>query len=34
MREKINIEINNAFKFAKESSFPDVDVMNQHIYKD
>ena len=34
MREKINIEINDAFKFAKESSFPDLDVMNQHIYKD
>jgi TPP-dependent pyruvate/acetoin dehydrogenase alpha subunit len=27
-------EINEAFKFAKDSPFPDQSLLNQHIYKD
>ena len=37
LEEKINsisIEIENAFKFAKESAFPDHTILNDHIYKD
>jgi TPP-dependent pyruvate/acetoin dehydrogenase alpha subunit len=34
MKEKICNEIDEAFKFAKESAFPKLEVMNQHIYKD
>jgi len=32
--EVISTEIDEAFKFAKESPFPDQSVLNQHIYKD
>ena len=32
--EAISSEINEAFRFAKESPFPDSKVLNQHIYKD
>jgi TPP-dependent pyruvate/acetoin dehydrogenase alpha subunit len=32
--EIISTEIDEAFKFAKESSFPDQSILNQHIYKD
>ena len=34
MKEKINSEINSAFRYAKESPFPNVEILNQHIYKD
>lgn len=30
----ISKEIDNAFKFAKESPFPDQNILNDHIYKD
>ena len=33
MKEKINLEINCAFRHAKESPFPDIEILNQHIYK-
>lgn len=29
----ISTEINEAFKFAKKSPFPDESILNQHIYK-
>ena len=32
--ETISNEIDEAFKFAKESPFPDQSYLNQHIYKD
>ena len=32
--ENIIGEINDAFKFAKESPFPSLKDLNQHIYKD
>ena len=32
--ENINSEINDAFNFAKESAFPELKLLNQHIYKD
>ena len=32
--KSISVEIDNAFKFAKESSFPDQHILNEHIYKD
>ena len=32
--EVICTEIDEAFKFAKESLFPDQSILNQHIYKD
>jgi len=32
--ETISAEIDEAFKYAKESPFPDQGVLNQHIYKD
>ena len=32
--EAISAEIDEAFRFAKESPFPDPGVLNQHIYKD
>ena len=32
--KSISVEIDNAFKFAKESSFPDQHILNDHIYKD
>ena len=32
--ENINSEINDAFNFAKESVFPGLELLNQHIYKD
>jgi len=34
IKESINNEIDKAFKFAKGSSFPELDILNQHIYKD
>ena len=34
IEENIIDEINDAFKFAKESPFPSFKVLNQHIYKD
>ena len=34
MIENINSEINDAFNFAKESAFPGLELLNQHIYKD
>ena len=34
MIENINSEINDAFNFAKESVFPELKLLNQHIYKD
>ncbi len=34
MKEALNAEIDEAFKFAKESPFPEADILNQHIYKD
>ena len=34
MKKIISIEIDDAFKFAKESAFPNSEVINQHIYKD
>jgi len=33
-KEIISLEIDDAFKFAKESPFPDLSILNQHIYKD
>ncbi len=33
MIENINSEINDAFNFAKESVFPELELLNQHIYK-
>lgn len=33
IREIISTEIDDAFKFAKESPFPDLSILNQHIYK-
>lgn len=33
-KEKIQLEIDNAFSFAKESSFPELELLNQHVYKD
>jgi TPP-dependent pyruvate/acetoin dehydrogenase alpha subunit len=33
IKEIISIEIDEAFKFAKESSFPELSFLNQHIYK-
>jgi len=33
IKKIINTEIDDAFKFAKESPFPDLDLLNQHIYK-
>ena len=32
--DTISTEIDEAFKFAKESPFPDQSLLNQHIYKD
>ena len=32
MEEKINIEIDSAFQYAKGSPFPNVEILNQHIY--
>ena len=32
--EVISNEIDEAFKFAKDSPFPDQSILNQHIYKD
>jgi TPP-dependent pyruvate/acetoin dehydrogenase alpha subunit len=32
--EVISSEIDQAFKFAKESPFPEKNILNQHIYKD
>ena len=32
--EVISAEIDEAFKFAKNSPFPDESILNQHIYKD
>jgi TPP-dependent pyruvate/acetoin dehydrogenase alpha subunit len=32
--DSISTEIDEAFKFAKESPFPDQSLLNQHIYKD
>jgi len=32
--EAISTEIDEAFRFAKDSPFPDSSVLNQHIYKD
>jgi len=34
MKKILNIEIDEAFKFAKESPFSELDVLDQHIYKD
>ena len=34
MIENINSEIGDAFNFAKESAFPELNLLNQHIYKD
>ena len=34
MIENINSEINDAFNFAKESVFPELELLNQHIYRD
>lgn len=34
MNEKINTEIDEAFIFAKKSVFPELELLNQHIYKD
>jgi TPP-dependent pyruvate/acetoin dehydrogenase alpha subunit len=34
IKDSINNEIDEAFKFAKESSFPEFDILKQHIYKD
>jgi TPP-dependent pyruvate/acetoin dehydrogenase alpha subunit len=34
MKKIISLEIDEAFKFAKESPFPNSEVINQHIYKD
>ena len=33
IKEIITIEIDEAFKFAKLSPFPDLSILNQHIYK-
>ena len=33
-KEKINIEIEEAFLYAKNSPFPKINVLNQHVYKD
>ena len=33
-KEIISLEIDDAFKFAKESPFPALSILNQHIYKD
>ena len=32
--DNIKAEIEEAFTYAKNSPFPDIEVMNQHIYKD
>ena len=34
IQEIICIEIDEAFKFAKESPFADLSILDQHIYKD
>jgi pyruvate dehydrogenase E1 component alpha subunit len=34
VKEIISNEIDEAFKFAKESPFPELSILNQHIYKD
>ncbi len=34
IKEMISNEIDEAFKFAKESPFPEPSILNQHIYKD
>ena len=33
VKEIITTEIDEAFKFAKLSPFPDLSILNQHIYK-
>ena len=33
-KEAINSEIEEAFLFAKESPFPTIDLLNQHIYEE
>ena len=33
-KDNIRAEIEEAFKYAKNSPFPDIEVMDQHIYKD
>ena len=33
-KDNIRAEIEEAFKYAKNSTFPDIEVMDQHIYKD
>ena len=33
-KETINSEIEEAFLFAKKSPFPNIDILNQHVYKD
>ena len=33
IKEVISIEIDEAFKFAKDSPFPDLSILNEHIYK-
>ena len=30
----ISNEIDEAFKYAKESPFPDLSILDKHIYKD
>jgi len=34
IKKYINSEINDAFTFAKKSKFPDVKILNAHIYKE
>ena len=34
MKEIISTEIDEAFKFAKDSPFPELSLLNQHIYMD
>mgnify|MGYP001280152095 CR=1 FL=1 len=33
MKEILKTEIDEAFKYAKDSPFPELNVLNQHIYK-
>ncbi len=34
MRKKILVDIDSAFQFAKNSPFPNIELLDKHIYKD
>ena len=33
IKEKISKEIDEAFDYARQSPFPSIELLNQHIYK-